>query len=102
MNFQCAYYSRNIGALRSFNFFIIIITFIFIPPVVKIPWVKSKVKHRSAEWLHVRVVYGSQNAVAEKNFVESLYYHYFYTTVVKIHYVAIIFSVCECVCCWLC
>ena len=52
------------------------ILFLFLyPRVVKIPGVKSKVKNQSVEWLHVRVVRGSQKALAIKNRVVSLHNH---------------------------
>jgi len=47
----------------------------FIPQVVKIPGVKNKFKNNSVEWLHVRVVRGSQEALAKKNCIKSLQSH---------------------------
>jgi len=35
--------------------------------IEKIPGVKSKVKNWSVEWLHVRVIEGSQTTLAKKN-----------------------------------
>ena len=45
------------------------------PQVVKIPGVKNKFKNNSVEWLHVRVVRGSQEALAKKNGIKSLQSH---------------------------
>ena len=47
----------------------IIVFLIFSPQVVEISEVKSKVKNRLVEWLYVRVVSGSQKALAIKNCV---------------------------------
>ena len=47
----------------------------FYPQVVEIPGVKSKVTNWLVEWLHVRVVRGSQKALAIENGVVSLQDH---------------------------
>ena len=43
--------------------------------VVELPGVKSKVRNQSLEWLHVRVVRGSQKTLAIKNRVVSPHNH---------------------------